>query len=126
MRPNMVDWSWVGANIDKLIIPVRTYSQSWVDKEIKDFTGALFVYSMWEGYREEQGFQDTLEYFKSRGMPEFKIHASGHAYFSTIRKLVDNKKPRLILPVHTERPENFVWAFGDRVKILNNGGSLEI
>lgn len=127
MGPHMVDWNWLNANLDKAIIPVRTSSKSWMERHIKSFDQAMFVYSMWNGYRVEVGFQEALAFFKSKGMPEFLIHASGHAYFSTIRKLVENKKPRLVLPIHTEHPENFVWAFGrDRVRTLKNGGSLEI
>ncbi|MDT8287143.1 MAG: MBL fold metallo-hydrolase [Elusimicrobiales bacterium] len=127
MAPHLAGWDWLNANLDKAIIPVRTSSKSWIERHIRNFEQAMFVYSMWNGYRVEVGFQEALDFFKSKGMPEFLVHASGHAYFSTIRKLVDNKKPRLVLPIHTEHPENFVWAFGrDRVRTLKNGGSIEI
>lgn len=127
MKPHMVDWAWVNANHARLIIPVRTYSQSWLERNVKDFTGAVLVYSMWNGYRVETSFQETLAFFKSRGLPEFLVHASGHAYFSAVRELVDNKKPRHIIPIHTEHPENFIWAFGkDRVHVLKNGGSFDL
>jgi ribonuclease J len=127
MEKNRVDWGWVNANHKRLIVAVRTYSQFWLERYVRDFTGAVLVYSMWNGYRVEESYHDTLQFFKGRGLPEFPIHASGHAYFSAIMELVENKKPKLILPVHTERPENFVWAFGrDRVRTLKNGGFVEI
>ena len=35
------------------------------------------------------------------------IHASGHADFKTLKTLVSALKPTTIIPVHTERPEEF-------------------
>jgi len=127
MKPHLVDWKWVNANHKRLIVAVRTYSQYWLEKYVRDFTDAVLVYSMWNGYKIEESFHDTLEYFKTKGLPEFPVHASGHAYFSAVRELIDNKKPRHIIPIHTEHPENFTWAFGkDRVHVLKNGGSFEL
>ena len=127
MKTHLVTWDWVRENHKKLIIPVRTWSQYWVGDNIRDLAGAVLVYSMWDGYKEEVSFHDTLEFFKSRGLPEFPVHASGHAYFSAVMELVENKKPRHIIPVHTEHPENFAWAFGrDRVHPLKNGGSYTL
>jgi ribonuclease J len=59
-------------------------------------------------------------------MPAHSAHVSGHAYFSSIRKLLDSKNPRHIIPVHTEHPEKFTEAYGDRVHVLRNGGSFEL
>ncbi|PKM98226.1 MAG: hypothetical protein CVU79_04165 [Elusimicrobia bacterium HGW-Elusimicrobia-3] len=127
MRPHLVDWKWVNANHKRLIVAVRTYSQYWLEKYVRDFTDAVLVYSMWNGYKVEESFHDTLEYFKTKGLPEFPVHASGHAYFSAVRELVASKQPRHIIPIHTEHPENFTWAFGrDRVHVLKNGGSFEL
>ncbi|KAF0125896.1 MAG: beta-lactamase domain-containing protein [Elusimicrobia bacterium] len=126
MKPHLVSWEALNANIGRAIIPVRTSSTGWINKHIRDFSGAMFVYSMWNGYRVEAAFEEALRFFKAKGLPEFLIHASGHAYFSAIRKVVEARKPRRVLPVHTEHPGNFAWAFGDRVTVLKNGGSLEI
>lgn len=122
----LVPWTWVNQNIGKLIIPVRTYAQHWVRENITNFKDALFVYSMWEGYKEDLEYQKTLNYFKNRGMTAHSAHVSGHAYFSAIRKLVENKQPRHIIPVHTEHPEIFQGAFGDRVHVLRNGGEFTL
>lgn len=122
----LVSWAWVNENPGKLIIPVRTYAQHWCQANIKDFKKAILVYSMWEGYKEDAEYQKTLEYFKARGMDAHSAHVSGHAYFSTIRKLVENKKPRHIIPIHTEHPEIFQAAFGDRVHPMQNGGEFEL
>lgn len=120
----LVSWEWVNANIGSLVIPVRTYAQQWVKANVRSFRNALLVYSMWEGYKEDIEYQRTLDYFKARGMEAHSMHVSGHAYFSTIRKLIENKKPRHIIPIHTEHPEIFIEAFGQRVHVLRNGGEF--
>jgi ribonuclease J len=117
----IVPWEWIGVNLDKLIIPVRTYSQSWVEKHIKDFKDAIFIYSMWYGYQEEIAFHETIEYFQSKGVEKHEIHVSGHAYLSTIRKLIKSKNPKYVIPIHTEHPEIFVREFGEKVRIMKNG-----
>jgi len=121
MRPKMFGWDWVNDNLRRLIIPVRANSQLWVDEQIKDFGGAAFVYSEWETYADEPGMRETLAWFKAQRMEAIAIPSSGHAYFSTIRKLVENKKPRYIIPVNAEDPEKFTATFGKRAKILKNG-----
>ncbi|MDO8804683.1 MAG: MBL fold metallo-hydrolase [Elusimicrobiota bacterium] len=121
MRPVMFGWDWVNDNLRKLIIPVRANSQLWVDEQIKDFGGAAFVYSDWESYGDEPGMRETLEWFKAQRMEAIAIPSSGHAYFSTIRKLVENKRPRYIIPVNAGDPEKFTSTFGKRAKVLKNG-----
>ncbi len=122
----LVSWDWVNRNLNDLVIPVRTYAQHWVRANVKSFNNALLVYSMWEGYKEDLEYKKTLEYFKARGMGAHSAHVSGHAYFSTIRKLVENKKPAHIIPIHTEHPELFRAAFGGRVHVLQNGGEFTL
>lgn len=122
----LVSWDWARANLDNLIIPVRTYSETWVRENIRNFDKALLVYSMWEGYKEDLNYKRTLDWFRNCGMEAESAHVSGHAYFSSIRKLVQAKNPAKIIPIHTEHPEIFQAAFGARVHPLKNGCSLEI
>ncbi len=126
IKQKIVSWDWVTANLNRLIIPVRTYSQTWVDKYIKNFDNALFIFSMWDGYQEGIEFHKTIEYFEQRGLKANQIHVSGHAYFSTIRKLINNKNPKHIIPIHTEHPEIFQREFGSRVHVMKNGESWTI
>ncbi|OGR43881.1 MAG: hypothetical protein A2X35_09230 [Elusimicrobia bacterium GWA2_61_42] len=126
MRPKMFGWDWVRDNLDRLIIPVRANAQEWVAGEIKDLRGAALVYSGWETYTEEAGLPETLAWFKAQGLAATEIPSTGHAYFSTIRKLVENKRPRYIIPVNTEHGEKFTKTFGKRACLLKNGGELEV
>ncbi len=124
MRPKLFGWDWVRGNLDRLIIPVRANSQLWVEEQIQDLRGAAFFYSAWETYDEEPGMKETLEWFRAKGLAETEIPTSGHAYFSTIRKLVENKRPRLIVPINTTEQEKFAFTFGKRARILKNGEEL--
>lgn len=120
-RAKMIGWDAVRHALGRLIIPVRANAQLWADRQIKDFKGAGLVYSVWEDYGEEAGMRETLDYFKMRGLTEIPVQTSGHAYFSAIRKLVENKRPLNIIPVQTRHPEIFTQAFGKRVRLLKNG-----
>ena len=121
MRPKMYGWDWLRDNLDRLIIPVRANSQFWIEEQIDDFKGAAFLYSDWERYDEEEGLTDPLKWFLARGLEKVPAPATGHAYFSAIRKLVENKKPRYIIPVNTEHRDKFTRTFGKRAKVLKNG-----
>lgn len=88
------------------------------------------IYSMWQGYLEgEHADQHLLRFIGSR--PYEVLHTSGHAYVETIAKLIARTDPTVIIPMHTERSEEFSsipefapWA--DRVKVLKDGEPLPL
>jgi ribonuclease J len=121
MRPRIMGWDAVRHSLHRLIVPVRANAQLWADRQIKDFKGGALVYPEREDPGEEAGARETLAYFRARGLVEFPVRTSGHAYFSAIRRLVENKKPLHIIPVQTRHPEKFVQAFGKRARPLKNG-----
>lgn len=121
MRPKMYGWDWVRDNLPRLIIPVRANSQVWLGEQIQDYRGAAFLYSDWETYTEEPGMMETLKWFKARRLELVPTPSTGHAYFSAIRKLAENKRPRYIIPINTDNPEKFTQTFGKRAKVLKNG-----
>ena len=126
MRPKLFGWDWVRANLDRLIIPVRAGTQFWVGEQINDLRGATLVYSAWEDYAEEEGMGEALAWFKTRRLADVPTPFSDHAYFSAIRKLVENKRPRRIIPVNTAHPDKFTATFGKRARIPKNGEEFEI
>lgn len=121
MRPKLYGWDWVRDNLRRLIIPVRANSQLWVQEQIHDFSGAALLYSAWENYGEEEGLPETLAWFKARGLADVPTPSASHAYFGAVRKVVENKKPRYIIPVNTAHPEKFAATFGKRAKVLKDG-----
>lgn len=73
---------------------------------MKQFPQSTFVYSEWEGYLEPE----FVEYQK---MQEFvpkdaiHLHTSGHADYEAIKKVCQLVKPKVLIPIHGERPEAF-------------------
>ena len=121
MRDKMLGWDAVRHSLHRLIIPVRANARLWVEKQLPELKGAGLVYPAWEDLAEEPGLRGTLDYFRLRGVTEIPVQTSGHAYFSAIRKLVENKRPDYIIPVQTRCPEKFENAFGKKVRLLKNG-----
>ena len=121
MRPKLYGWDWVRANLPKLIIPVRANAELWAEEQGIDFANASLVCSGWDDYSEELGMAETLAWFRARGLGVTEIPATGHAYFSAIRKLDENRKPRFIIPLNTLHPEKFTHTFGKRARLLADG-----
>ena len=89
--------------------------------------GSLYVYSSSEPYDEEQEIDfrrlhDWLEHFGFRGfgLPVEKkqkweipdgekgLHASGHACRSDLIQIARRIRPEILMPVHSEHPEDYV------------------
>lgn len=121
MRGRMLGWDAVRHSLHRLIIPVRAEAGLWVDRQLKDLRSAGFVCPAQADPTEEPGLLATADYFRARGVTELPVQTSGHAYFSAIRMLVENKRPAHIVPVQTGCPEKFVKAFGKKVRLLKNG-----
>lgn len=120
IRSKLVGKNWLKENYKKCIVPIRASSGSWFNlfPDIKD---SLYIYSLWEGYLEDKQFMKITDFFKKRGIEKKDIHTTGHAYISTLKKLIDKIKPVQVIPIHTEHPENFKEKFGVTIKRLLNG-----
>ena len=83
------------------------------------------IYSMWNGYlKPEHADQHLIDFIGGR--PIEPLHTSGHAYVETIAKLIETVNPKVIIPMHTERAEEFssipeFALYQDRVKVLHDG-----
>jgi len=58
---------------------------------------------MWKGYLTEE----MKRVFDVEGVKIIHAHASGHAARDDIKKLIEATSPRVLIPVHTENPEEF-------------------
>ena len=95
-------------------------------------SGSLYVYSSSEPHGEEQEIDfhrlhEWLKHFeiKAFGMPfqlgdewqipvgEEGLHASGHACGPDLLKIVQEIRPEILLPVHTEHPDFYVCHLRD-------------
>lgn len=88
------------------------------------------IYSMWKGYLEEEHADEHLLRFIG-GRPFAFLHTSGHAYVETIARLIRLVNPKIIIPMHTEHPEDFISTpefapYHNRVKVLRDGIRLMV
>lgn len=60
----------------------------------------LVLYSMWKGYLEEDTVSDFVKDFRME-----ILHTSGHADSMALKMLIEKTRPKQILPIHTEAPE---------------------
>lgn len=88
------------------------------------------IYSMWKGYLEgEHADEDLLRFMGGR--PYEILRTSGHAYVEAIAGLIRQVNPKTIIPMHTERPEDFVRIpefapYHDRVRVLRDGVQIPL
>jgi ribonuclease J len=87
---------------DKLVMVVRPSVQRDLERYLHEYTDGCFIYSMYEGYKNQPGkIKDFIDFIISKGMPVKDIHTSGHADLDSLKKMVAVVKPRHIVPIHT-------------------------
>lgn len=97
------------------------------DSLIKRIPGEKQVYlSMWDGYVDKSKAAYNEQLAKSLGKGYLRMHTSGHCDMNSLREVFRLLHPKAIVPIHTEKPENFAQLFGDEwsVVVLNDGESI--
>ena len=80
---------------------------NWLSKHVMEkFPDSVFIYSQWKGYLNKE-FKE-YEYLQEF-VPEnyIYLHTSGHADYDTLKKVCKLLNPRMIIPIHSEKPEVF-------------------
>ena len=88
-------------------------------------TNACLVYSMWEGYLEQDSFKKFIEGVKELGIDYKFIHTSGHGDDEARRLVEEYTNPKKVIPIHTENKEKAKEIFKN-VVILEDNEELEI
>lgn len=97
------------------------------DSLIKRIPGVKQVYlSMWDGYVDKSKAAYNEQLAKSLGKGYLRMHTSGHCDMNSLREVFRLLHPKAIVPIHTEKPEDFAQLFGDEwsVVVLNDGESI--
>ena len=83
--------------------------------------------SMWNGYVIEGNPAYNERLTQSLGKDYKYMHTSGHCDMISLRKVLEILQPKMVIPIHTDNPEEFEKQFGDKwsVKVLNDGESIE-
>ena len=90
----------------KFVMCIRQSMKNYLDKlnEIMSFQDGVLFYGMWKGYLEQEELKIFIRTLEEKGIKMHVLHTSGHADTQTIDKLIQNIKPKTIIPVHTENP----------------------
>lgn len=86
---------------------VMLVRDNYVSKKVmQEFPQAKFVYSQWEGYLDKK-FKE-YEHMQAF-VPEdyIYLHTSGHADEESIKSVCQVVKPKILVPIHGENPEEF-------------------
>ena len=95
------------------------------DIEKCNLRGGLFIYSMWQGYRDSDYQHRFEDYLAQSGFRQESIHTSGHASVADIRKVITGLNPQKIIPIHTLSPKAFN-AISDRTELKEDGKKFEV
>lgn len=82
--------------------------------DIKPSRGGHFIHSMSEPFSEEDLDRGVLNSWLDHfGLEFHQVHASGHCPVADLQQVVNQIRPRRLMPVHTEHPELFGKLFKD-------------
>jgi len=82
---------------------------------LKNIEGATFIYSLWEGYLQDESMKKMMQFIKKKQMNFYQVHTSGHAEINTLKKVVKKLKPKQILPIHTFHPDKYNDLFNCKI-----------
>ena len=85
----------------------------------------VFLYSLWNGYRNssyQQYFENSL---KNAGFSLETSHTSGHASVVDIKRVINGLDPQKLVPIHTMQPDAFS-EFSDKTDLKIDGLAFEV
>lgn len=94
-------------------------------KNLEKIEGGTFIYSMWEGYKIRPDIKRVIDFVNERKMEQISLHTSGHGGISTLKKIVNGCKPKMVIPVHTEWKSRFKEYF-ENVCSVDDGEVINI
>lgn len=122
-RPWKVERDSIHENPERYIILTKPSYASDIEK--MDLHCGLYLYSQWKGYScqpREQAFREMLI---QRDFRVHHIHTSGHATRDDLRRLVKALSPSILIPIHTEKPEEFE-GLGGVPRIVHDGELIQL
>lgn len=108
---------------NNIIMSVRPSMQRDIEKCY--LLKGLFIYSMWQGYRESEYQQRFEEYLKQVGFEHRSIHTSGHSSVSDLEKVIIGLDPKKVVPIHTMVPNAFT-IISNRTELKEDGKVFEV
>lgn len=82
--------------------------------------GSVLFYSMWSQYALEPNFEKTRAFMDRHGIQFKEMHTSGHAILPDLQRFAASMDPDVIIPIHTDRPNDYRQHFGNKVRCLTD------
>ncbi|MHA1351087.1 MAG: MBL fold metallo-hydrolase [Promethearchaeota archaeon] len=114
----------------KFFFYITSLQKNIIEKINPNLKGA-FISSSIDPYTEEyiDNNRTLTRYFRQRGIPSYKVHASGHAMPHHLINFINSVNPKYLIPVHTEHPHFFKTFFKNSkidVIVLNKNDKFDI
>ena len=81
-----------------------------------DSQQSILLYSMWDGYRTKPG--SIIPEFLTLTGTWAELHTSGHASPDDLRHIIEKAAPKLVIPMHTDAPQEMQALCQNRKVIL--------
>lgn len=84
--------------------------------------------SMWKGYVDSNNEAYNLDLAEALGSNFVYLHTSGHCDMDSLSNVISLLKPKAIIPIHTDNPDEFVRRFKDKLPVIRlyNGDVYEL
>ncbi len=86
---------------------------------------ARAVWSQWDGYLKQERGIALLAELAARNIPFVHAHTSGHASIGDLKRLAAAVAPKMLVPIHTYEPEQFLKHF-EAVSLKHDGEWWEV
>lgn len=114
----------IDANPNQFVMIVRPSMMP--DLQKMNISKGKFIYSLWEGYKEQPTTKKFIAYFLNLGFSIHNIHTSGHADVDILKKLVSTMNPKAIIPIHTFHKDQYSQIFNRKALDVKDGDKITL
>lgn len=84
--------------------------------------------SMWKGYVDPKNEAYNPDLAKNLGSDFVYLHTSGHCDMDSLSSVISLLKPKAIIPIHTDDPDEFVKRFSNELPVIRlyDGDAYEL
>lgn len=112
---------------NKYVMLVRNNTVADLSRELESVAdGALFLYSLWNGYWETKSMEKLKRWTERHDMSFYRAHTSGHAAEDALRSLADALSPRKIIPIHTTQAKGYATFFSQEICVATDGTPIHL
>jgi len=116
--PNTVKADYIHKHQKEIVVALGYYDMPDL-VDLKPNKGSIYIKSASEAHNEEERIDlnrlgNWLSHF---GLDYKHVHASGHAPSTDIVKMINEVKPKLLIPIHTEKPDEFSKLVSNKIEI---------